>query len=63
VRPHSNLRGGGLNNLDANLDVKPFDSVSNPNKSVRHESAGRMMAANKPILNAGTFKPEMESFY
>lgn len=36
MRAISNLRNGGLNNLDANLDLKPFDSVSNPNYSIRH---------------------------
>ena len=30
-----------LNSLDANLELLPFDSVSNPNKSVRYDSVGR----------------------
>jgi hypothetical protein len=43
----------------------PFDSVSNPNRSVRHESVGR--GGIPPILNkklnGGGLRPEMDSFY
>lgn len=28
-------KGMGLNAIDANLDLVPFDSISNPGKSVR----------------------------
>lgn len=48
MRAVSNMRGpvmppahANLNNLDANLELVPFDSVSNPNKSVRYDSVGR----------------------
>jgi hypothetical protein len=60
------MRGGGpggLNNLDAHLDLQPFDSVSNPNKSVRHESAGRHGAIINKRLMGGGLRPEMDSFY
>jgi hypothetical protein len=29
---------GGLNNLDANLDLQPFDSISNPARSTRDQN-------------------------
>ena len=65
MRAVSNMRGAGLNNIDANLDLVPFDSVSNPNRSVRHESVGRGGAP--PLLNrklnGGGLRPEMDSFY
>jgi hypothetical protein len=34
--------GAGLNMIDANSDLVPFDSVSNPNRTKRFESAGRL---------------------
>ena len=64
LRAISNMRGGGLNGVDANLEVAPFDSVSNPNKSVRLESAGRQGSAiNRKLMGAGGLRPEMDSFY
>ena len=61
------MRGAGnglanLSTLDHNLELAPFDSVSNPNKSVRHESVGRMGMLNKKLAGGG-LRPEMDSFY
>ena len=61
LRAVSNLRGG-LNRVDANLDLVPFDSVSNPNKSVRQESVTRQAALNRKLIQGG-IRPEMDSFY
>ena len=65
-RAWSNVRGrqGGLNALDANLDLVPFDSVSNPNQSVRMDNpTDRVGTVTKKILNAGSRRPDMDSFY
>lgn len=70
MRAVSNMRGpvmpiahANLNNLDANLELQPFDSVSNPNKSVRYDSVGRQGALNKRLMGGGGLRPEMDSFY
>jgi len=60
------MRGvnNGLNGIDANLEVAPFDSVSNPNKSMRYESVGRQGSAiNRKLMGGGGLRPEMDSFY
>lgn len=67
MRAISNLRGpiaapANLNSIDANLELLPFDSVSNPNKSVRYDSVGRQGALNKKLMGGG-LRPEMDSFY
>ena len=47
--------------MDANLDIIPFDSVSNPNRTKRFDSRGRVEAAMGN--RGGGMKPEMDSFY
>jgi hypothetical protein len=60
--------------LDANLDVAPFDSISNPNRSVTGENnprggGGGSLNQRRPVvpINGGvgqpSARPEMDSFY
>jgi hypothetical protein len=60
-RAGSNLRPaqGGLNQIDANTDIIPYDSVSNPNNTRRFDSVGRLGG----IINKGGLRPDMDSFY
>jgi hypothetical protein len=56
----------GLNTLDANLDVAPFDSISNPGKSQRENvPVSRISNTNKKTLNiiGGSARPDIDSFY
>ena len=60
----------GLNQLDANLDVSPFDSISNPNRSITGENnpGGRLGGASlnqrRPVVPINSSaRPEMDSFY
>lgn len=59
----------GLNNLDANLELAPFDSISNPGRSARDSGLNnpitRIAANNKKPLNliGGNARPEIDSFY
>ena len=62
----------GLNQLDANLDVAPFDSISNPNRSFTGENnpAGRTGPGGASLNQRravvpinGSARPEMDSFY
>lgn len=61
----------GLNQLDANLDVAPFDSISNPNRSFTGENNPAGRAGGGASLNQrravvpinGSARPEMDSFY
>ena len=53
----------GLNNLDANLDLAPFDSISNPNKSARETNPITRLAAQNRKVIGGNMRPEIDSFY
>ena len=58
-------KGMGLNAIDANLDLVPFDSISNPGKSVRDNNPITRLASQnrKPNVNAGNMRPEIDSFF
>ena len=57
--------------MDANLDVAPFDSISNPNRSFTGENNPAGRAGGGVSLNQrravvpinGSARPEMDSFY
>jgi hypothetical protein len=54
-----------LNAIDANPDLAPFDSISNPNRSVRGENNPSLNQRRPvvPINNGISARPEMDSFY
>ena len=66
IANHNLNKVKGLNALDANLDLVPFDSISNPGRSVRENNhpITRLASNNRRIVAAGgNARPEIDSFY
>lgn len=65
---NNGIKPRGLGALDANLDVAPFDSISNPNRSAGgpNNPVTRLASLRKPAVGgpvAGNMRPEIDSFY
>jgi hypothetical protein len=56
---------GGLNAIDQNLDLVPFDSISNPNRSVRGGANPNSKLPKQSVnpMVGGQMRPEIDSFY
>ena len=57
------MPGGAFNNLDANLDLIPFDSISNPGRTAKDTNPITRLAQAQRTGNSGGMRPEIDSFY
>lgn len=58
------MPGGAFNNLDANLDLIPFDSISNPGRTAKDTNPiTRLAQLQRTGGVSGGMRPEIDSFY